>query len=188
MSFGRVELGAGRSGGRPVRWPGRFAGNRPGPQSAQIAVMFACFAQPHDHTPRQQGEIARVDRQPDAGRGRHDAVETKVAEPKKPTFLASNPPHEYDVEALQMFLDESRNRLGGILQVAVHDDDDVAGHMVEGGAQRRLVAEVSRESPRLVISGWVATAAANNARVRSVLPSSTKTISWGPPGSASSTS
>ena len=108
--------------------------------------MFACLAQPHDHAPRQQCEIAGVDRQANAGRGGHDSVEAKVAEPEQPTFLPSNPPHVHDIEALQMFLDEAGNRFGRILQVAVHDDNHVAARMVERGTERRLVAEVSRES------------------------------------------
>ena len=42
-----------------------------------------------------------------------------------------------------MLLEETRDQLRRILQVAVHHDDDVSRRVVERGRERRLVAEVA---------------------------------------------
>jgi hypothetical protein len=41
-------------------------------------------------------------------------------------------------------VDQCGNGLGGVLEVAVHENDDVSGHLVEGSGEGGLVAEVAR--------------------------------------------
>ena len=98
-----------------------------------------------DDTTREQGEVARVERQPHVGERGEEAVEEVVAGAESPVLLAVRAPCVDDVEPRQVDVDEPGDLLGRILQVAVHHDDDVPGGVVERGGQRRLVAEVPGE-------------------------------------------
>ena len=165
----------------------RLAKPDPGSQSAQIPLMFRNLLQRIDDPTGEQREVARIDREPDSGDQSQHAIEDEVAGAKHPPFLPPHPPHVNDVEALRVFLEQLRNGFRRILQVAIHDDDHIACRVIESRAERRLMAEVTRERDRddaFIVGQPVLRADAN---VPSLLPSFTMTISWGPPGSSSTT-
>ena len=100
-----------------------------------------------DGAPRQQPEVARVGG--DVGRGHAAEEPVERADGEQPeTRLALAPLADRvdDVEALVPALDEIRDHLRRILQVAVDEHDRVAARRVEPGGERDLVAEVPRQA------------------------------------------
>jgi hypothetical protein len=49
------------------------------------------------------------------------------------------------IEAGLALLVEKRNRIGWILQVAIHDDNRLPGFAIEAGAHRNVMAESARQ-------------------------------------------
>ena len=100
-----------------------------------------------DGAARQQPEVARVGGDVDARHPPQDAVEERADRALEPrlAFAACSEPVD-DVEAVAPLRHESRDHLGRILQVGVHEHDRVSSCGVEPGGQRRLVPEVARQA------------------------------------------
>ena len=85
-------------------------------------------AQLLDHASGDEAEVARIGRQLDVREVREQSIERGIAQPQPPGFLPSDARRIHDVVALRHQLDERRNRLRAILQVAVHDDGRITSH------------------------------------------------------------
>ena len=117
----------------------------PGSEAAQIPMMLGNRAQPFHNPPRKERKISRVQRKAQVREGRDHAVEEEIGRPQQHPFFPGNAAGIDDVEPFSVFVEELMDRFRRILQISVHHDDDVAGHVVQGRADGGLVAEIARK-------------------------------------------
>ena len=150
-------------------------------------MMFRRLFQAVDHPPRQHREVAGVDRQAHGRERRQRPVEQEIAGAQQPSFLPLDPLRVDHIEPLPLFVEQHRDRLRRVLQVAVHHHHEVARHVIQRRGDGNLVAEVARQRDRDDARIVPRPPRASISNVRSALPSSTNTSSCGPPGMSFST-
>ncbi len=143
------ELGLARvAGGTGVVHAGLAVAD-PREHASQVAVVLTHGGDGVDGLAVDQSEVARIDGHRDLTEAPHDAVEPRgrrlLADRLAGPFVADGVD---DVVALAPLASQLQRDLGGILQVAVHDDGGPAVGVVEPGADGDLVAEVARQPDR----------------------------------------
>ena len=117
----------------------------PGAQAAQVALPLRQGVDGIHHPPRQQREVAGVERQVDVRRPRDQPVRQRVCRAQEEAFLPPHAARVHDLVPLLIAFDELGNGFGCVLKVAVHQHDHVTAHVRQRGAERRLMTEVSRQ-------------------------------------------
>ena len=115
----------------------------------QRAIEHVAFGKRPQRIPnlaRERAEGSKVPRQGDAHRAREDlmiGVRGKIA--RRDTWVEFDRVHDVATLLFEC-LDEQRDVLGLVLEIGVHQDQDVAARVVERGGDGRVLAEVSREA------------------------------------------
>ena len=121
----------------------------PGPQAADKAVALGEAEHVADDAPPHDAEVAGVERNLDGGHGTEEAVEGEVGETLEEPLLARLADAEGDVGAVIDGGEQQADRLGGVLQVAVDDGDEVSRGEFEAGGDGGLMPEVAGEQDAL---------------------------------------
>ena len=97
-----------------------------------------------DHPPRHHSEIPGIQRQTDIGERRHHAVKHEIADAQRQRLFASHPLRVHNVVSLLKSLHKLRDYFRNILQVSVHHNRGIAGHMIQARRDGRLMPEIPR--------------------------------------------
>ncbi|MGC4122747.1 MAG: hypothetical protein QM765_50880 [Myxococcales bacterium] len=115
--------------------------------AGQVAVVLGQRVDDREGAPVDEREVAGAGLQP--GELRVDLVEGVDGQPPRAGLGAALLGGEDDLRALPPLGEQLRDELGRVLQVAVHQHDDVALGVGQPRRHRRLQAEVARQADDL---------------------------------------
>jgi hypothetical protein len=109
-------------------------------------VPFARDLQCLDHAPAHQTEVACIDGDRNIGQTANDAIKRAGRQQLERAFALARTAHRVDdVIAFAPTFQERGDQLGGILQIAVHEDNRVTARGIDARRRGDLMPEVTRE-------------------------------------------
>src|SRR5258707_10703080 len=130
---------------RSLHWYPDLGEADPTPQTTEVSVMFRHALQMLNDGPGQHGEIPSVQRKSKVRKTRNQTVEDVVADPQQPSLFPPCALRINNIVALKKLLQQTRDRLGRILQIAVHQHRRIAGYVVQSGCEGCLMPEIPRQ-------------------------------------------